>query len=163
MNTETRAKEYASILLTHIRKEGGIFLKRNDTYSLLLGSSQIKLDLDPSNIALAGLLIKYLDVGSLTPTARATIQRLQVQAADEARNCMYSDSSCFYDDAVFISLDRTTLAVVTSDEISTIPNGSTFPTGAPSRVLIGHTSDWCLGRSDVQPATSEDFSNFERL
>jgi hypothetical protein len=114
-------------LENYIREHRGQYLRDEDgSLHLIIGGRRIALDQNPNNHGLAGLMIQACEISTLSATARATIQRIQVKAYEgSSRICLRRFSALSQDrKRLYVAVDGGKPLQVTAETISHVDNGS---------------------------------------
>jgi hypothetical protein len=159
LNSEMQAQGYMLKLKMHIKRERGQFLRDEDSsFHVILNGQRIPLNYDSSNIALAKLMLDSCGVSTLSAAARATIQRLQVWAGQEAGRMTFRKFSALSRDGnrLYVPLEGRELLLITADGIRHVNNGEN-----EDSFWLEHPSDEPLRYSDESPGAGLEL--FERL
>jgi hypothetical protein len=110
------------------------------------------------NYALAKLMIDACKVSTISPVARAAIQRLQVEAAGKVGRMHLKKFSALSPDAtrLYVPLHSGELLQITADAIATVPNGEN-----QDHYWVEHPGGEPLQYSMVD--LKVELANFERL
>lgn len=138
-------------LENYIREHRGQYLRDEDgSLHLIIGGRRIALDQNPNNHGLAVLMIDACGISTLSATARATIQRIQVKAYEgSSRICLRRFSALSQDRSrLYIAADGGKPLLVTAESISHVDNGSNVdsfwiehPEGDAFRFVPGDPTD----------------------
>jgi hypothetical protein len=134
--TEREAIIYEQRLSGYIKKHRGQYLRGEDgSLHLILGGQRILLSSNHENHDLARLMIKACNVSLVTAGARAAIQRLQVQAVENASGMTFKKFSFLSQDRkrLFIPVEGGQLLCITSISVTCVANGDN-----PEKVWIEH-------------------------
>ena len=157
-----RCERSAFIIAMHlsdyIKRHGGKYLRDEDgSLHVILNGTRIALKNDPENYALNGLLLNACEITTVTQVAKATIQRIQVRANQEASSIRLRKFSAFSEvrNRLYVPVHGGKLLVVTAEGISTAENGEN-----PDSVWVEHPEHAPFTYA-ANPATG--LQHFERL
>jgi hypothetical protein len=156
---EQRGSVFAEQLISYIGKNQGHYLRdETGNYHVILDGHRIALIDTPDNHLLADLMIKACSVSTLSPAARAAIQRLQVTAAKKAEKMQLRRFSALSSDGarLYVPLDDGQLLQITADGLKCCTNGEN-----QDGFWVEHPSDDPLKYSLADPVS--DLALFERL
>jgi hypothetical protein len=143
----------------HIERRGGRYLRDEDgSLHLILNGKRIALKNDPENYALNGLLLDACGITAVTQVAKATIQRIQVKANEQASSISLRKFSALSEDRnrLYVPVHGAKLLAITAEGISEIDNGKN-----PDSVWVEHPDQTPFGYSSSDPAVG--LLHLERL
>ncbi len=156
---EQRGAVFAQQLTAHIAKHDGRYL-RDDAghFHVIIDGRRISLAETADNHALAELMLEACKISTLSPAARAAIQRLQVEAARKAGQTRLKRFSALSSDGsrLYVPLDGGKLLLVTAEGISCAANGENL-----DHFWVEHPCSEPLRYSSVDVTVG--LADFERL
>jgi hypothetical protein len=156
---ETSALIHETHLRAYIDGHGGQYLRDQDgSLHVILNGTRISLRDDPENDTLDGLLLDACRITTVTQIAKATIQRIRVEASRKASSISLRKFSALSEDRnrLYVPVHGGKLLVVTAASIATAENGRN-----PDSVWVEHPEQEPFTYSAANPATA--LQHFERL
>ncbi len=123
---EQRGDVFAQQLIAHIAKRDGRYLRDEAChFHVIIDGRRISLAETADNHFLAELMLEACKISTLSPAARAAIQRLQVEAARKAGQMQLKRFSALSSDGtrLYVPLDGGKLLLITADSITCTENG----------------------------------------
>lgn len=125
---ERSAAKFAKKIVDHITEHKGRYvMDGSGEYSVVIDSTRIPLTDDPQNVALIRLLLETCNITLASSIARATVQRLRVEAANDAHKFTLQRFAALSRDAtrLYVPLGGGDVLRITKDGVESHPNGET--------------------------------------